>query len=182
MSITIGEITTPWDHNMITSVDCMVFHGIVIELLGFDVSVESFESWVTDSWAIIASLIIAHVSKPPVLILEAHCPDFNIRAESVVHWSLDPLSLLVSMALSQILPVHTAKEPGIEAHLSKESGIGVGVTERINLPADARSVTELFEQELLTNHHVVHHIIDMSAGFIMHGPSSIYELKSVLFD
>ena len=56
------------------------------------------------------------------------------------------------------------------------------MTERIDLPSDAGLHAELLEEELMTHHHVVEHVLVVSASFIMHAPASIHELKATLLD
>ena len=56
------------------------------------------------------------------------------------------------------------------------------MSERIDLPSDAGLNAELLEEELMTHHHVVEHVLVVSASFIMHAPASIHELKATLID
>ena len=50
------------------------------------------------------------------------------------------------------------------------------------MPTNSRSEAKLTLQELMADHHVVHHIVVMSAGFIMHRPPSVDEIKATLLD
>jgi hypothetical protein len=79
-------------------------------------------------------------------------------------------------SLGQVLEVETTEKPGIETHISKETRVCVRVTKRINLPSNSGSNPKFLHQELVSIHHVVNLIFIVSAGFIMHAPSSIHEL------
>lgn len=82
---------------------------------------------------------------------------------------------LVQIALLLVLEVKTAEEPCIEAHVSEQTRVCIGMSERIDLPSDARSHSELLHQELMPNHHVVNLVLIVSAGLIMHAPASIHK-------
>ena len=58
------------------------------------------------------------------------------------------------------------------------------MTKWIDVPADPRSgvVAELTLKELMADHHVVHHVIVMCAGLIMHRPARVHKLKAAFFD
>ena len=94
----------------------------------------------------------------------------------------DEFLALVQLALLLVLEVQSAEEPGIEAHVSEETRVGIGMSERIHLPPDARSHPELLHQELMSNHHVVNLVLIVSAGLVMHAPAGIHELQTPLLD
>jgi hypothetical protein len=54
------------------------------------------------------------------------------------------------------------------------------MTERIDLPSNARLNADLSLQKLLAEHHVVNHVLIVSASLIMHGPTSIDEFEASL--
>jgi hypothetical protein len=52
----------------------------------------------------------------------------------------------------------------------------------INLPANLWFDTKLFQQKLMTLHHVVDHILIVWASFIMHRPACTQEFPTTLLD
>lgn len=110
--------------------------------------------------------------------------DGNLVTKRVSEGLPDPLHTLVVHANGLILVVNTGKEPGIKAHFSEETRVGVRMAKGVNVPADARGgvVSELAQEELMADHHVIHHIVVVSASLIVHGPAGIDELETALFD
>jgi len=51
------------------------------------------------------------------------------------------------------------------------------MTERINLPTDSWLLSEVFEDEIMTDHHIGNHVFISWASFIMHGPTTVDQLK-----
>ena len=56
------------------------------------------------------------------------------------------------------------------------------MTKWIDVPADGRNVVELLEKELVADNHVVHEIIIMSAGLIVHGPTGVNKHELAVLD
>ena len=56
------------------------------------------------------------------------------------------------------------------------------MAERIDLPTDTRLDSEFFEGKLLAEHHVIDHVLVNRAGFIMHGPTGVDNLKLAVLD
>jgi len=56
------------------------------------------------------------------------------------------------------------------------------VPEWVDVPSNSRLVIELFEEELVADHHIVDHVVEVGAGFVVHGPASVDELEAVLLD
>ena len=108
----------------------------------------------------------------------------SIISQRVIERLPDPLHGLVSHANFPILIVNTGKEPCIEAHLSKEAWVSTGMTKGINVPANDRAgiITELTCEPFMADEHIVHHVVVVRAGLVMHGPAGIDELKTTLFD
>ena len=52
----------------------------------------------------------------------------------------------------------------------------------VNVPADSWPKVEFSFKELMTNHHVVHHIVMMSDSFIVHGPTGIHKIETFLLN
>lgn len=73
--------------------------------------------------------------------------------------------------------VQSGEEKSIKAHFGKESCVGVRVAKWIDLPPDSWFHAEFPNDEVVTDHHVVDHIVVNRACLIMHGPSSIDELE-----
>ena len=108
----------------------------------------------------------------------------DIIAERLREWLPDPLHTLIIHADRLVFIVDTRKEPGIEAHLSKQARVGIGVSERVNVPANSWDsiITKLTHEEFVANHHIVHHVIMVSASFVMHRPSGVNEFEAAFFD
>ena len=94
--------------------------------------------------------------------------NLDIVAQGLGVWSPDELHFLVVHSLVLVLVVESGEEPGIEAHFSEESSVGVGVTEWIDLPADSWFDTDGLKNPFMTNHHVVDHILIYWASFVVH--------------
>lgn len=92
------------------------------------------------------------------------------------------LFAFVLLSFLFVLEVKTTEKPGIEAHISKEPWIRIGMSKWIDLPANSRCDSELLHQELMTEHHVVDLIFIVSAGLIMHAPAGIHELETSLLN
>ena len=56
------------------------------------------------------------------------------------------------------------------------------MTEGINLPPDSWLDSKLLNNKIVTNHHIVYHIVIDWASFIMHRPPSIDKLQLTVFD
>ena len=54
------------------------------------------------------------------------------------------------------------------------------MAEGVHVPTDAWLHSELLQQELVTDHHVVDNVLIMSARLIVHTPTRIHELESPL--
>ena len=50
------------------------------------------------------------------------------------------------------------------------------------MPANCWGEVKLALEELMADHHVVHHIVMMSTSLIMHRPSSIDKIQATLFN
>ena len=50
------------------------------------------------------------------------------------------------------------------------------------MPTNAWDIVELPQKELMTKHHIVHDIVVVSAGLIMHGPAGVDKLEAMLLD
>ena len=51
------------------------------------------------------------------------------------------------------------------------------MSECVNLPPNSGSDPDLPQQELMPRHHIINHILIVSARLIVHGPAGIYELE-----
>ena len=58
------------------------------------------------------------------------------------------------------------------------------MTEGVDVPANDRDgvVSKLLLEPLVTDKHIVHHVVVVSAGFVMHRPASVHEFETALFD
>ena len=56
------------------------------------------------------------------------------------------------------------------------------MTEGVDVPANGGCVVKLALEELVTDLHVVDHVIVMGAGLVVHRPASVHELEAVILD
>jgi len=96
--------------------------------------------------------------------------------------SPDELHFFVIHSLILVLIIESSEEPGIESHISEESGIGVRMAKRIDLPAYSGFDSEFFFEELKAIHVVVEHVVVDRASLVMHRPASIDHLKLSVFN
>lgn len=110
--------------------------------------------------------------------------NLDIVTEGLRKGLVDPLHGLVGLTSRFVLEVKSGKEPGLKAHLGEEAGVGGRVTKVIDVPAAARTgvITELTLDKLVTNHHIVYHIVVVGGALIVHRPSSVDELKLAILD
>lgn len=73
--------------------------------------------------------------------------------------------------------ISSGKYYSIKPHLSKQTTVSVGVSERVNLPSNPGSDPDLFQKELMTRHHIINHILIVRACLVVHGPSRVDELE-----
>lgn len=78
--------------------------------------------------------------------------------------------------------VKPSEEPSLKPHVGKETWVGVGVAEWIDVPADSWLDTELFEKELVALHHVVDHVLEVWACFVVHAPATVHEFETTFLD
>mmetsp|Transcript_14435 Transcript_14435/g.19565 ORF Transcript_14435/g.19565 Transcript_14435/m.19565 type:complete len:244 (+) Transcript_14435:354-1085(+) len=118
------------------------------------------------------------------MIRHAMSEDRDLVAKGLREGFPDPLHALAIHAHRFVFVVDAGEEPGVESHLGEETRVRIRVTERVDVPTDAwdGEVSKLAQEELVANHHVVHHIVVMGACFILHGPASVDELKTTLPD
>jgi len=95
---------------------------------------------------------------------------------------MNPLIFLFLKSDVILNTILSSKEHGFKTHLVEQSCIGVGVAERIDLPSNAWLLTEFLEDPFLTIHHVLNHIFIDGSGLVMHGPTSINDLKLSTID
>ena len=105
----------------------------------------------------------------------------DVFAERFLIWHPNPFHRFIVHPLLFVLVVKSREEQSVKAHLSVESGVGVRMAERINLPPDPWLYTEFFFDPLVTDEHVVYHVIVSWASLVMHRPSTIYEFKLATF-
>jgi len=110
--------------------------------------------------------------------------DLDIVAKGLRERFLDPLHCLIGLTVRFVLEVESGEEPSLEAHLGKEARVGGRVPKVIDVPAAAGLgiVTKLTLDELVTNHHIVDHIVVVGRALVMHGPASVDKLQAALLD
>ena len=103
--------------------------------------------------------------------------DIDIFTKTLGIGHPDELKLSIIGSSLLVIAIETGEEPSIKPHLSKESRIGVRVTEGINLPTNTWLDTEFFEDEVVADHHVVDHVLVDGACFVVHGPAGVDEFE-----
>lgn len=142
------------------------------------ISVERGESLIYDEGWVVTQSIEVETRWRRVVVVEGVGKDLRIFTKSFPGWSPNPFHLLISKTSILVLMVETGEEKGIKAHFSHKSGVGVGVTEWVDLPTDGWLGTELLESEFVTHLHVVDHIFVVWASLIVHGPASIKDFET----
>ena len=157
---------------------------IFSKLLAPLVSVECLESLICYNWIVssIFTFVVVEASGEPVHVLHHMSEDLYLVAKRFWKWFPNPFHGLFFETLISVFIVYSCKNPWIETHVCKKSRICVRVTKWIHVPAYCGDIVELFFQELMPNHHVVHHIIIVSACLIVHWPTCIDEFETVLFN
>ena len=97
-------------------------------------------------------------------------------------WLPDEFHRLIFIPLCLVLIVKASKEPSIKAHICKETWVTRGVAEGVHVPADSRADPEFLLKELMSKHHVVNHVLIVSARLIMHAPPAVYYLQTSLLN
>ena len=162
---------------MITSI-CKV----IVELLCLSNRIESVWLLIIDPWSIIIKDVKVKVIRRAVVIVKSMSEDVYIFSKALFIWHPDPLQWFFIHSFILVHIVKSCKEPGIESHFCEKSYICIWVTEWIDLPANSWLNSELFENPLVTDLHVVDHIIICWASLIMHGPPSINNFKLPIGD
>jgi len=110
--------------------------------------------------------------------------DAVLRSKSISIRVLDPLSrLLIFFALILCISrVHPGEEPSIKAHVSEESGVGIGMSKRIDLPSNPWFDSKFFQDEVMADFVVVDHVLVGRTSFVVHRPSTIDHLKLLVLD
>uniref|UniRef100_A0A7S3IFY8 Uncharacterized protein n=1 Tax=Strombidium inclinatum TaxID=197538 RepID=A0A7S3IFY8_9SPIT len=158
-----GDEVIPLAHHFVNVVG--VHAGVVLEIIPVQIVVEAVRAEVQVAREEVSEELWPH----------------SIRSSHVVR-PLDPLELLVLGSLVQLPLVEASEEPGVEAELVEDPGIGVGVAEGINLPAYVGSHSKVFVGPLLADSHVVNHIFESRAGLIVHGPPCVDDFELLVLD
>ena len=164
----------------------IVLHHIqdhIIELSSLCISIVSCQIRIINSCLTpVVSLVKRKRTWTPVHILKSMSENLNTITKGVLKWLPDPLHALLFHPFVPVLIVDSCEEECIKAHVREQSWIALRVTKRIDMPSNGWNIVELSEQELMAKHHVVHDVVVMGACLIMHGPSSVHKLQSVLID
>lgn len=107
--------------------------------------------------------------------------DLCVSSQALCVRPPDEFHFLLLQPLGSVLIVKPSKEPCIKTHFCKQPRIGIGMAKWINLPPYPWLDSELLEDEVMANHHVVNHVLERWARFIMHRPSTVDQLKLPTF-
>lgn len=86
---------------------------------------------------------------------------------------------LLAHSLVFVLVINSCKPPSIETHLTKKSSLSRLMPEWINMPASGGYTlfAKVFEQELVTNCHLIYYIFIIGSSFIVHAPTTIHKFN-----
>ena len=110
------------------------------------------------------------------------CEYRDAVAQRFWKWSPDPFHSSIFKPVFSVLKVKPWKDPCIHSHLSKKPWVGIRMAKWVYVPADSWPKVEFSFKKLMANHHVVHHIVMMSASFIVHGPTGIHKIETFLLN
>ena len=184
VGVTVHEVATPGDHQVISEVVPALIQDKVSQVTAFFVRIECCQVLVSHHGVYIAiiTFIVPKAIWPLVGGLHRVGENLGRVAKGVLHGPPYPLHLLIGQALRSILVVHPGNEKGVESHVSKKTRVRIRVAKRIDVPADRRGVSEGLLKPLMARHHVIHHVIVVSAGLIMHRPARVHKLEAAFFD
>lgn len=177
-SIHILEVITPSLEDVIVSVKVALrFVKVVDYRLGNIFRVERLGLVVGNERSVVIRVVVVAAWCPAVALVEFVGEDLYAFVKLVGVRHPYPLLLLVIDSCLIVCPVHPAKEQGIVSHLGEDAGIGVRMSKGIDLPSDAWLDSKLFDQELMTDHMVVDHVLVMGTSLVVHRPSAIDHLE-----
>ena len=181
--IGVGEVTAHGDQDMVALVVLMFVNNHIHQISYLLFSIVCLKSRICDNWVISVELVVKPEScGVAIVVIHRTSEDLHTLSQVIKEWSPHELHRQVFQSLFFILEVKPGKEPCVQAHICEESWICVGVAEGINVPADGWLNAKLFKNELLSEHHVVNHVLVDWAGFVVHGPASINNLKTSLLN
>ena len=126
MGVREEEIVAPWDHKAVRLEVSSVVENVRSEVLHLFISVEGGQVLVGDNGVCVpVSLVIPELLRLMVMIWHAVSKYGGCITERLVEGFPNPLHALVSHTDLFILEVDPSEKPSIEAHLSKESGVGI---------------------------------------------------------
>ena len=181
MRVCVGKVATLGHEDVVTIVDLQHFVGLSEEEIRLEVSIESFQILICYYWITAVPFVIP-VKPTDIAIVVEHGIgiDLGTSIEMLVEGLPDELHRFVGESLLFVLEVKAGEEPRIKSHVGKQSRISIGVAEGVHVPTDAWLHSELLQKELVADHHVVDHVLIMSARLIVHTPTRIHELESPL--
>ena len=157
---------------MVGTIVLLLFHNLLEEAQGFTLSVVSLECLVTDEGVRVTEHVPVNHVRRVVTVEQGRCEYLCRFAQAVPHGPPNELHFFLCDSVLPIFEVYATNKEGIEAHFCEEPCVGARVTEGIDLPADAGLDTKRLKDEIVARLHVVQHVFEVRAGFIVHGPAS----------
>lgn len=170
------EVSPHWDDDVVAAVELLLVDNPLVKFLRFFWGVESSQALISNEWIVLIQSVEAKSWWSPVHGVQSWWKDLDTIAKRVVHGPPYKLHFLVSLSILLVLEVKPSKDEGVEAHFCEESLVSARVTKWINLPANAWFDAKLFQNKLMTEHHVVNHILIVGTCFILHAPARIQQL------
>jgi hypothetical protein len=176
------EVTTHWHEHVVRQVVLVPINHQVVEGLCTAGSIVGFQQLVGNEWVVSLSGVPVEAIGREVEQVKDVRENLSFFTKSFPHGSPYEFHAHVRLTQILILVVKSREEEGVKAHLGKETCVGAGVTEGINLPSNSGSDTKLLHDELVTDLHVVDHVFIVGASFVVHGPASVEQLQTTLSD
>ena len=182
LRIHVGEVVAHGDEQVVCLVVLLLVHDPVVEVLHLLVSVVSLQVHIVHEWVVVTPSVETKAIWSAVMVVQGVGKDLGAGSQGIVERTPNPLHSLLLQSLLLVLVVQSRKEPGIKAHLSEQSWLGIRMSERINVPSDSRGDSEFVQQELVSNEHVVDHVFVVGTGLVVHAPPTVDDLQAALFD
>jgi hypothetical protein len=183
LSIRIFEIKAPKDEDFVGLVMLNSLDEVLMKTFSFAYGVEVLGVLIVDPWDIVGlNIPVVAIGWTIQRSVKNVSKDLSVVAKRLRIWSPDELHLIVAHSFVDVCVVGSSEEPGVIAHVRKESGIGIRVAEWINLPSSSGSYSELIQDPLVTHDMVVDHILISWTSLIMHRPTGIHKFKLTTLD
>jgi type IV secretory pathway VirB3-like protein len=183
LSIRVFEIKAPKDEDFVGLVVLNSLDEVLMKTFSFAYGVEVLGVLIVDPWDIVGlNIPVVAIGWTIQRSVKNVSKNLSVVTKRLRIWSPDELHFIVAHSFFDVCVVGSSEEPGVIAHVRKESGIGIRVAEWINLPPSSGSYSELIQDPLVTHDMVVDHILISWTSLIMHRPAGIHKFKLTTLD